>query len=99
MPACPQWNVLTKWSSRAITNYGDCYKSVVVLAQKSQLSWYWQYQLDYYNSVLVSVPQSTDEPIQRVQSATTMVIFHPWLTGTCDALSLFSCTGYQFASE
>jgi len=75
MPACPQWNVLTKWSLRAITNYGDCYKSVVVLAQKSQLSWYWQYQLDYYNSVLVSVPQSTDEPIQRVQSATTMVIF------------------------
>ena len=56
-------------------------------------------RLDYCNSVLAALPQSTIEPLQRVQRA----LQHGWFSTSVNANmcrhASSSCTGYQFLTE
>ena len=79
-------NTLIKWPQRATINYGDCDKFVDVSEQKSQrnLLALVTSRLDYCNSVLAALPQSTTEPLQCIQNTAARLIFN---IGRCEHVS------------
>jgi len=78
MPTSPWSNTSTKRPPHATANYGECDKSVVVLDRSYTTQLVLALvtcRLDYCNSAVASLPQSTVEPLQRVQNAATRIIF------------------------
>ena len=55
--------------------------------------------VDYCNSVLAALPQSTIEPLQRVQNTAARLIFNLGKREHVSPYASSSCTGYQFVTE